>query len=126
MKDYKKPVVIPGEDLFEGVYASSGCYAPRAVIHQCPETGRGDYRIQVDARHDATHTCDEQYLTLIFNMEVRYVSSNGSVIGSGIGTSVQIKYNYWQNQLDTIGLGDVVVEADVGLAVLGVRLTDNG
>lgn len=126
MKQYQKPMMIASEETMEGVYAASGCYAPHAYIHQRPETGRGDYRIQVDAVHNANHTCDKQYLTLVFNKEVRYVSSNGTLSGSGVGVSIRIKYGYWQNQNDNVGLGDVVVEADDGLSIMSVVLSDNG
>lgn len=47
MTDYKKPVVVGCDDVAEGVYAASGCYTVTTNIHQRPEFGRGDYRIQV-------------------------------------------------------------------------------
>lgn len=47
MKTYSKPIVTIDTGLAEGVYAASGCYDASAYIHQTPETGRGDYRIQV-------------------------------------------------------------------------------
>lgn len=56
MTDYKKPVVVGCDDVAEGVYAASGCYTVTTNIHQRPEFGRGDYRIQVNARHDTSHT----------------------------------------------------------------------
>ena len=55
MKKYSKPVVSVDNGLAEGVYAASGagCYDASAYIHQTPETGRGDYRIQVNGKHNA-------------------------------------------------------------------------
>lgn len=133
MREYVSPVIIPNEELAEGVYAASGavvgsdCYTVTARIHQTPETGRGDYRIQVDGVHAASdnHHSGEQVLTLAFNMPVSYKSSNGALM-SGDGTaSLSIVYNYHNNGVDNIGLGDIVVESDTGLAVMGARLDCN-
>lgn len=132
---YEKPIVLENEDLAEGVYAASGavnsagsdCYTATARIHQQPETGRGDFRIQVDGRHAAAdnHHSGEQVLILSFNKPVDYVSSNGTLV-SGSGTSsISIEYNYHNNAYDNIGLGDVVVTADAGLAVTGAVITCN-
>ena len=66
--------------MYEGVYAASGCYTVTTNIHQRPEFGRGDYRIQVNARHDTSHTCSQQLLTLGFNQSVEYSSSNGTPV----------------------------------------------
>ena len=62
MKQYAKPVVTVDNGLAEGVYAASGagCYTASAKIHQRPQTGRGDYRIQVDGQHKADHTREAQ------------------------------------------------------------------
>lgn len=55
MSKYVKPVISLDEGMAEGVYAASGagCYTASAYIHQTPETGRGDYRIQVNGKHNA-------------------------------------------------------------------------
>lgn len=133
MKDYVKPIVLANEELAEGVYAASGdggnggdCYTVTAYIHQTPEEGRGDFRIQVDGVHNAeSHHSTGQVLILYFNQAVSYVSSNGSLAG-GDGTSeLRISYNYHNNQYDNIGLGDVVVTSDAGLAVTGAQLQCN-
>ena len=121
---YRKPIILTNDSLFEGVYAASGCYTANAYIHQTPETGRGDYRIQVNGKHDADHTKETQWLHITFNMPVVYGSSQGS-LDSGDGTNtLVIRYNYHQNPNDNIGLGDLVVEADQGLAVTAVSITD--
>ena len=132
MKNYTKPIVIESDELVEGVYADSGkmgqCFTVTTNIHQTPEIGRGDYRIQVDADHAASdnHHSGIQKLTLSFNLPVDYVSSNGTLEGGGSGTrSVTIGYDYHQNGSDHVGLGDVVVTADQGLVVEGARLTCN-
>lgn len=134
MKFYEKPIVLLNEDLAEGVYASSGdggggddCYTVTTNIHQRPETGRGDYRIQVNGVHAAAdgHHSGEQVLTLYFNQPVTYSSSNGT-LASGDGTdSISITYNYHNNGNDNIGLGDVVVISDAGLAITGSVLSCN-
>ncbi|MST72502.1 hypothetical protein FYJ68_05195 [Olsenella sp. CA-Schmier-601-WT-1] len=121
---YEKPLILRTEDLAEGIYAASGCYTATAYIHQTPQTGRGDYRIQVNGVHKADHTKEKQRLTISFNMPVNYSSSNGTLV-SGDGTStLVIEYSYHQNPSDNIGLGDLVVRADSGLAVTGVKITD--
>ena len=56
--------------MAEGVYAASGCYTASAYIHQTPENGRGDYRIQVNGKHNADHTKEAQVLTISFNQNV--------------------------------------------------------
>lgn len=131
MKLYEKPIVLLNEDLAEGVYAASGggddCYTVTAYIHQQPETGRGDFRIQVNGKHEADdgHHSGKQILVLSFNQPVEYSSSNGTLT-SGDGTSsIRITYNYHNNGNDNIGLGDVVVKSDAGLAVTGAMLICN-
>lgn len=127
MVKYSKPMVTVDQGLAEGVYAASGCYTASAYIHQTPETGRGDYRIQVDGKHNADHTNGEQILTISFNQNVTYVSCNGNgasyVSGNGTPT-LTIKLGYYQNRTDNIGFGDLVVTADAGLAITGVSITD--
>lgn len=131
MTHYEKPRVIASADLAENVYAASGagedCYTVSAYIHQTPETGRGDFRIQVDGVHAAgdNHHSGQQVLILYFNQAVTYKGSNGS-LSSGDGTSeLQIAYSYHNNAYDNIGLGDVIVEADAGLEVTGAQLVCN-
>ena len=126
MRNYERPIVLTNHELAEGVYAASGdCYTTTANIHQSPETGRGDYRIQVDAHHDADHnSANNQCLHIVFNQSVVYKSSNGT-LESGDGTNtIAIGYGYWNNHVDNIGLGDVVVESDPGLAITNVWIED--
>ena len=130
-KSYVSPIVTKNEELVEGVYMASGdqdCYTATARIHQKPETGRGDYRIQCDAKHAATdgHHAGKQVLVLSFNKEVEYVGSNGK-LESGDGTNkIKIRYSYHNNAHDNIGLGDVIVRAEAGLAVTHVKMIDDG
>lgn len=123
---YEKPIVKINEELSEGVYAASGagCYTVTAYITQIPQIGRGDYRIQLNAIHNAEHTNNAQTLTIRFNQSVKYVSSNGE-LGYGNNTNVLvINFGYWQNGYDNIGLGELVVTADEGLEIISVSLTD--
>lgn len=130
MKNYNKPIAVVLENIAEGIYAASGdvnCYTVTAHIHQKPEIGRGDYRIQVNGAHAATdnHHSGEQILTLHFNQAVTYSDSNGQYI-TGNGTNViQIKYNYHNNGIDNIGLGDVIVISNSGLDVISASLACN-
>ena len=124
MKTYSKPIVTIDTGLAEGVYAASGCYDASAYIHQTPETGRGDYRIQVNGQHHSDHTKEAQTLTISFNQNVTYVSGGASLIsGNGTATLI-IKLSYHQNSNDNIGFGDLVVTSDTGLAITGVSITD--
>lgn len=128
MKDYVKPAVLANEDISEGIYTASGdCYTVTTRIHQKPETGRGDYRIQVNATHAAgdDHHSGEQTLILSFNQSVKYVGSNGSLAGGDGTARISINYSYHNNAYDNIGLGDVIVKANAGLAVTGAVLTCN-
>lgn len=133
MIDYIKPTVLGNEEISEGVYAASGaigennCYTVTAIIHQSLETGRGDYRIQVNGIHAAVngHHSSEQILTLFFNQPVSYSSSNGELY-SGDGTNIlSIKYNYHNNGYDNIGLGDIIVTSDTGLSITQATLSCN-
>ena len=124
MKTYSKPIVTIDTGLAEGVYAASGCYDASAYIHQTPETGRGDYRIQVNGQHHSDHTKEAQTLTISFNQNITYVSGGAGLI-SGNGTLIlTIKLSYHQNPNDNIGFGDLVVTSDPGLAITGVSITD--
>lgn len=124
MKKYSKPTIFVNDEDSEGVYAASGCYSITVNVHQKPQNGRGDYRIQVNGKHAADHTCNKQTLTISFNMPVVYKSSGGIIQGSTTGTTLVISYAYHQNPTDNIGLGDLIVEADQGLQVTSVALTD--
>ena len=129
MRNYERPIVLTNHELAEGVYAASGdCYTTTANIHQSPETGRGDYRIQVDAKHATDHnSANNQCLHITFNQAVVYKScnGNGAVLESGDGTtSLAIGLTYWNNHTDNIGFGDLVVESDPGLAITNVWIED--
>lgn len=129
MSKYERPVVKIDAGLAEGVYAASGtgCYTTTAYIHQVPQTGRGDYRIQVNGQHHADHTRDAQILTISFNQPVTYQScnGNGASLSSGNGSNtLVINLGYHQNPSDNIGIGDLIVTADAGLAITGVSITD--
>ena len=123
MKKYEKPIVAITEQS-EGIYLASGCYTTTATIHQRPESGRGDYRIQINGVHKSDHTKESQILTISFNIPVEYISSNGSLISGNGSTVLHIRLNYHQNPNDNIGMGDLIVKADSGLSVIGVNITD--
>ena len=128
MKEYMKPVLLTSDELAEGVYLASGdgsgCYTTTAYIHQTPQTGRGDYRIQVNGQHHANHTKEAQVLTISFNKDVTYVSGGAGLISGNGTTTLKIKLSYHQNPTDNIGFGDLVVTSDAGLAILSVSITD--
>lgn len=127
MSKYVKPVISLNEGMAEGVYAASGCYTATAKIHQTPQIGRDDYRIQVNGAHNANHTKDAQTLTISFNQPVKYVSfaANGATYVSGNDTNtLVISLTYHQNPTDNIGAGDLVVTSDPGLSVTSIKITD--
>lgn len=126
MKNYTKPVVTVNDNISEGVYMASGvgCYTASAEIKQTPGTGRGDYRIQVDGKHDADHTKEAQTLTITFNQVVTYVSGGAGLIDGNGTTMLKVSLSYHQNPTDNIGLGDLIVTSDAGLSITGVSITD--
>lgn len=126
MSKYVKPVISLDEGMAEGVYAASGagCYTASAYIHQTPETGRSDYRIQVKGKHHADHTKEAQVLTISFNQNVTYVSGGAAYISGDGTTTLKIRLGYHQNPTDNIGFSDLVVTSDAGLAITGVSITD--
>lgn len=129
MERYEKPRAFLNEELSEGVYAASGsnCYTVITNIHQRPQTGRGDYRIQINGTHAAAdgHHSGEQHLIITFNQPVTYSGSNGLLV-SGNGTAtLDIKFNYHNNGGDNIGMGDVIVVSGAGLEVMNAVLVCN-
>ena len=131
MENYESPIIIESDTLAEGVFAASGssegtCYTASYNIHQRPETGRGDYRIQINGYHNADHTKETQWLHITFNQPVHYESSQG-VLEEGDNTNyLRIRYAYHQNPTDNIGLGDLVVstDSDIELEVTNIKMTD--
>lgn len=126
MTNYSKPIVTVDAGMAEGVYADSGCYTAGAYIMQVPETGRGDYRIHVDGKHNADHTKEAQILTISFNQSVTYVSGGAGLISGDGSPTLKISLSYRQNPTDNIGLSDLFVKGDVGLAIVpgSVSITD--
>ena len=130
MSAYIKPtaekVTFTYEDQVVAARSDSGngCYTADAHIHQTPETGRGDYRIQVNGKHNADHTKEVQWLHISFNLPVNYSSSQGTLLSGDGSNTLVIEYHYHQNPTDNIGLGDLCVVAEPGLAITSVSITD--
>ena len=124
MSNYKKPVISIDNGLAEGVYAASGCYTTSAYIHQTPQTGRGDYRIQVNGKHSSDHTKEAQILTISFNQNVTYVSGGAGLVSGDGTTTLVINLSYHQNPNDNIGFGDLIVTSDAGLSITSVSISD--
>lgn len=136
---YKKPFVLLNEELAEGVYAASGagskdltssdgCFKVTANIHQVPETGRGDYRIQVTANHIpsyANHQSNSQTLVITFNQPVTFKECGAASYVSGNGTTTLTlrRYNWCNGQSEGVGFGDVIVTSDGGLGLVSVKFT---
>ena len=91
-----------------------------------------DIVIRFQGGANAGHTIINEYgkfaLHLLpsgsFNQNVTYSSSNGTLASAETGTTLVINYTYHQNPTDNIGLGDVVVTSEPGLAITGVSITD--
>lgn len=129
MNNYVSPVIFDNDELAEGVYATNsgsstgdGCYLVNAIEHQKPEDGRGDFRFQVNAVHNADHNSNGQVLVVNFNLPVEYKSSNGTLVGGDGTTQLRIAYSYWNNYSDNIGLGDVVVVANAGISITSIGM----
>ncbi len=124
---YVKPMILDSDEIAEGVFMASGsspaCYSVGAYIHQAPEEGRDDYRIQLDAHHNADHGNSKQVLTISFNQPVTYCWSGGSLIGGDGTNTLQIAYYYYQNPVDNIGLGELVVKSGEGLTITFVSVS---
>ena len=119
---YKKPEVKIDEGFAEGIYAASGCQAVVARIHQKPEVGRNDYRIQADVKHQADHTVEEEEFLIQFNQSVTFKEWNvgtATLIGSATGAELRFKINRHANPVENIGAGDLIVESGNGLAIIG-------
>lgn len=133
-KSYAKPIVLVNTGLAEGIYAASGddggwgkdCYTCVGRIHQKPETGRETYVIQFDASHNATdHHSGKQQLHISFNQPVTFVRAQGTLEGGDGTNTLIIGYSYHNNQVDSIGLGDLEVKSAAGLSITGCVLYCN-
>ena len=137
MSTYKKPIVLMNEDLAEGVYAASGgaasseCWTAEARIHQRPETGRGDYRLQVDCKHlniDPDNHLSSAEVTIVFNQPVSLENAGGSgwrVVGSGNAITVAFNIGTY-NKNESKGYGDLIVTSDAGLEIVDVGIVCTG
>lgn len=131
VKTYEKPMALISLTIAEGVYlssgaSSSGCYSASAYIHQYPVNGDRTYRIQLNGRHDTNHTSSKQELVISFTQPVTYVSSGGTLLSGDGTTTLHIGYTYWNNPTDNIGLGDLCVQADDGLAITNCAILCGG
>ncbi|MCM1089484.1 MAG: hypothetical protein NC413_01470 [Muribaculum sp.] len=128
MKVYEKPVILTNEELAEGVYAGSGnCYTTTARIVQLPESTHG-YIIQIDATHNSGgHHSTNRHVEVTFNQVVTYVSSEASQCWGSGSTKLTLEYAtkngapYHNNASEYIGLGNLEVTAEAGLAITGCR-----
>ena len=104
----------------------SSCYTCSAKINQRPETGRDDFRIQINAQHHGDHSCDQQILTVVFNYPVTFISCSNGRLNAGNNTAhLQVKLNYHNNQNDNIGMGDFIVKCSKrDLEILNCYIND--
>ena len=107
-----------------GYGSGSSCYSVNARINQRPETGREDYRIQVDARHNGDHSTDEQYLTIVFSGPVNFVSCSNGSPQVGSGNAITVRLGYHQNKTDNISMGDFIVKGAQGIQITNAYIND--
>ncbi|MCH5187057.1 MAG: hypothetical protein J1F63_01540 [Oscillospiraceae bacterium] len=133
MQNYSKPVVLENEELAEGVYAAGSgeatggalakaeCWEIGANIHQTPQTGREDYRIQITGKHINTDRhLSKVWVTIAFNQPVVFKECNGGTKISD-GMTVVIERNIGTyNSGEGLGLGDLVVTSGDGLKITDV------
>lgn len=120
MKKYEKPVIVINDDVSEGIYAASGaCYSTVAKITQRIEVGRGTYVIQIDAVHNSkdNHCSNAQEIRITFNNEIEYISSDADIAFKDTARSIVLKYGYFNNPHDNIGLGNLYVTSNKGLEI---------
>lgn len=128
MKNYEKPVVLVNEELAEGIYAGSGnCYTVTAEIVQKPESTHG-YIIQMNATHNSSgHHSTNRHMEVTFNQVVNYVSSEASQCWGSGTTRLTLEYArqngapYHNNAKEYIGLGNLEVTSEDGLAITGCK-----
>lgn len=135
-KLYSKPVVLLNEDLAEGVYAASGgvassdCWTADAYIHQTPETGRNDYRIQVNAYHtNPENHRSGAIVTIVFNQSVTVTNAGGGsqVYGNSTGSTISVKFDIGTyNSNESKGWGDLTVTSGDGLEIVDVGIQCTG
>ena len=131
MKEYIKPCITSTDELSEGVFAASGlngeedgdCYKILVKdIRQDKQEGRTDYRIQFDATHNADHHSTVQRWVIVFNIPVVFKSCGIATDHMGDGSAVlTLTTEYHNNATDNIGFGELVVEADQGLAIISAE-----
>lgn len=136
MNSYESPVAIVNEDLSEGVYMASGassssdCWTVTAHIHQRPETGRGDYRLQVDATHlNPDFHRSSAVITFVFNNVVTVTNPGGgaSVMGDITGSTIELAFDVGtSNPNEHRGWGDFTVVSDAGLELVSVSIRCTG
>lgn len=134
MAKYERPVIMEASDLAEAVYMASGdvnfssddghdCYVGKAHIHQ--DDVPGVFKIQVDCKHQDVRPCRSQTLVINFNMPVQYRFSQGRYNLRSTATCLMLDYDYWNNAHDNIGLGDIYVKSELGLAITQVYMIHN-
>ncbi|MCQ2816270.1 MAG: hypothetical protein MJ252_03285 [archaeon] len=109
-------------------------YLPKVkliLIYFRPEIGRPDYRIRVNAHHEAgvDHYTEGQLLTLTFNHKVHFVSAWGTTLKSANDQkTIQLGLKYHNNPNDNIGFADLIVKcADLiclNLEIKEVKMED--
>lgn len=68
-------------------------YLKAFILHQA-QIGRENYHIQLNAVYNADHTNNSQTLTIKFNQNVHYVSSNGELVYGDNTDTLIIEFSY--------------------------------
>lgn len=128
---YEKPMAYATDDLAEGVYLASGFGDDHWTIttlrlSQDSVDSRQYYVVHMEAKHHKQHTVNTEWLHLSFNKPVTDCSSSGNAtIFSGNGTANPVyQLNYHANPGEGVGLAEINVKADPGLAITGGYISD--
>lgn len=140
MKKFFKPEVktVVNEDLAEGIYMMdsgwimTNCYTTTWDFTQSPEIGRDTFVGQINATHEADHSCEHQYLIITFSHpidSIHWTDHNMSL--SADKTMARVLMDYHNNQSDSIGLASVefTIEYNAGydrVEILDIYYNDIG
>jgi hypothetical protein len=134
MKNYSKPMILPNEELAEGVYAASGCWTITGYEHQGNiDVGRDSYVFQLSAKHNQESGHGNVYtITITFDQPVTFDFCTDAQYSSGNGTKTLVltRTNGATNPGEGVGLGSLYVKyAGNGpkpdsIAITYVKMTD--
>ena len=134
MKKYERPVVLVNEELAEGVYAASGCWATTWDKHQSVDTA-GYFNFQINGIHDDVAHQPNTIITCTFNVPVKVIEVNYEPVDPSSTTSDSREHSFVRTQPinaggEGLGFGTLKVVAEdttlTEITLENVTATDNG